>query len=92
MSNAKKTSTVEILTAKFNSVLSNMDSPLWNGHLPMPTSIAKKFLKSDSRRILCSINDHEAYPCAIMPNGDDHYFILVNKALVKKMKIQFGAV
>lgn len=89
MSNVKKTS-IEVLTAKFKSILSTMDSPLWNGHLPVPSVTAKKFIKANSKRILCSINNNEAYPCAIMPSGKDNYFILVNKALVKKLKIQFG--
>ena len=79
------------MEAKFKAILDKLDSPLWNAHVRIPTSTAKKFIKENAKRILCNINGIHEYPCAIMSNGGDYYFILVNKPLAKKLKIVFGS-
>jgi len=38
-------------------------------------------------RLLCKINDNEAFPCAVMPNGDDTGYIMLSKEKYKKLKL-----
>lgn len=67
-----------------------MESPLWNSHIPVPKAIAKKFKEAGIKRFTCKIDDFPPFSCAIMPNGNGSYFILMNKEKVKKWKLNFG--
>jgi hypothetical protein len=78
------------MEAKFKAILANFNSPLWSSHVRIPAAIAKKFLKADAKRVVCTINGEHEYQCGIMPNGDEYYFLLVNKPTVKKLKLNFG--
>lgn len=79
-----------IVEVKFKSTLSTMDSPLWHSHIPVPIKIAKKFKEAGIKRFRCTVNQFEPFSCAIMPNGNDSFFILIAKEKVKKWKMQFG--
>lgn len=67
-----------------------MDSPLWHSHIPVPSKIALKFKEAGIKRFTCTVDDYPSFSCAIMPNGNDSYFILMNKEKVKKWKLNFG--
>ena len=69
--------------------LEDMDSSLWGYHFRIPDEIAKKFSNGKDRRVVCTFNQQEKNHCAIMPSPDGA-FIMLNKALVKKLKIQVG--
>lgn len=61
--------------AKFTNAA---DQSSWH-FLEIGHEIVDKFgFEGNSRRVMCSINGAEAFPCALMPWGDV-YFIMVNK-------------
>lgn len=67
-----------------------MDSALWHSHIPVPEKIAKKFKEAGIKRFTCTLDDFPPFSCAIMPNGNASFFILMNKEKVKKWKLNFG--
>jgi hypothetical protein len=67
-----------------------MDSPLWNAHIPVHSKIALKYKKAGIKRFICIVDSFPSFSCAIMPNGNDSYFILINKEKMKKWKLNFG--
>ena len=72
---------------KIKAVLGDMNSNLWGYHFRIPDEIANKFVEGKDRRVVCTFNHQEKNHCAIMPSPDGS-FIMLNKTLVKKLKIQ----
>jgi len=75
----------------FNSVLSKFnESPLWGLHLMVPIDIAKKLITKKDRRVICHINDEFTFHCALMPDGEGGFFIMLNKEFKKKSRLDIG--
>ncbi len=74
----------------FETTLENFNSSLWGHHIVIPIDIKEKFVIDKDRRVIIKINGSQEIPCAIMPNGDDYFFINVNKENRKKLKIKEG--
>lgn len=74
----------------FETTLENFNSNLWGHHIIIPIDIKEKFVIDKDRRVIIKINGSHEIPCAIMPNGDDYFFINVNKENRKKLKIKEG--
>jgi len=66
--------------------LKKFNSPLWGYHFPIPDQIASMYIDGNNRRVIAQINGQHKMQCALMP-GKEGYFILINKDLVDKMKI-----
>jgi len=66
--------------------LKKFNSPLWGYHFPIPDQIANKYIEGNNRRVLCTIDGLHKMQCALMP-GKEGYFILMNKNLVDKLKL-----
>ncbi len=67
------------------------DSNLWGYYLPVPLDIAFGFKEAKIKRLICHIPQlNHQMPCAIMPRGEDRYFIMFNKETVKKFKLFEG--
>jgi hypothetical protein len=49
---------------------------------------ADKFIDGNDRRIVCILNKTETFQAALMPDGKGDFFILVNKKLRDKLKVQ----
>ncbi len=75
----------------FKSNLLLMDSTLWGAYIPVPSEIAIMFKQNGISRFICNINHVLTTHSAIMPGGSDTYFILMNKANCKVLKLPFGA-
>ncbi|MBK7007594.1 MAG: YdeI/OmpD-associated family protein [Saprospiraceae bacterium] len=75
----------------FKSSLLLMDSTLWGAYIPVPSEIALMFKQKSISRFICEINHVLTTHSAIMPGGNDTYFILMNKANCKVLKLPFGA-
>ncbi|MFD2200809.1 YdeI/OmpD-associated family protein [Shivajiella indica] len=73
----------------FKSNLENFHSSLWQYHTPIPDEIAIEFIEGDNKRIICQLNDLPPYPAALMKTKD-YWFVLINKSLLEKLKIQEG--
>ena len=66
------------------------DNPLWGYHFPIEKSDISFLIHTPAnRRVLCTINGHHTYHAALMPNKGS-YFIMINKSLVKKLKLSKG--
>lgn len=67
------------------------DSLMWNYRFTVPNDIASQLIDKD-RRIIFRINGEE-FPnhAALMPNGSGGFYIMVNKELRKKHKIEEGS-
>ncbi len=74
---------------QFTTTLQKFDSNLWGYHLPVPSTIADKFIEGSDRRIICWINDEFRIQNALMPYSEG-YFLLLNKDLVKKLNLSIG--
>ena len=65
------------------------ESELWGYHIKVPAKLAAPFIEKN-RRILLQVNDLAAYSCALMPDGNGHYFININKERRKQLGLQLG--
>lgn len=72
------------------SYLQKVDGPVWHCYIPIPSDIAKPFIKKNKGRILCKLNEHPPFHGALMPKGDGTYFINLNKERRKKFGIEVG--
>jgi 2-methylaconitate cis-trans-isomerase PrpF len=78
------------LQRSFESTLLIMNSPLWGAYLPVPEEVATFYKEKSVTRFIAQINDRLTLHCAIMPGGNQTFFILMNKTNVKALKIEFG--
>lgn len=77
---------------EFNTTLKRKPSSLsWNYQIDIPITIANQLITKDSRRVICTINELEAFHAALMPNGEGDFFIMVNKKTRKKLKLEESA-
>ncbi len=75
---------------KFTAIIENFNTPLWTYHIKVPLAIADHFLDNGTRRVYCKLNGKREFQCAIMPAGDNVFFILVNKKLRERLKLTDG--
>ncbi|MBL4709868.1 MAG: DUF1905 domain-containing protein [Flavobacteriales bacterium] len=69
--------------------LEDQHSSLWGFHFRIPDEIANSFVKGKDRRVICTFNGAVKNHCAIM-SSQEGPFIMLNRALVKQLKIQIG--
>ncbi len=75
---------------KFKAVLTVATPESGWHYIPVAWKTGEKFPKSGStRRVMCTINGVETFPCALMPY-DGEFTIVVNKARRKKLGIAAG--
>lgn len=75
----------EVIQAQLNDKHSN----LWGLYFKIPESVAKKFSNGKDKRIIAKFNNQIEHHCAIMFSQEGP-FIMINKSLVKKIKIEIG--
>ena len=75
---------------KFKAVLTVATPESGWHYIPVPWKTGEKFPKSGTtRRVMCTINGTETFPCALMPY-DGEFTVVVNKARRKKLGIDAG--
>lgn len=75
-------------TAKsFTATLSRFDSNLWHFHVVVPQTKATPFINGNNKRVICTLNKTVTFQAALMPLGNGHFFINVNQATRKKLKL-----
>ncbi len=75
------------MSTHFKSTVSRfVDSPIWAYYIPVPSGKSKG-LVDDNRRVLCSIKGCEPIQLALMHDGKGGFFINLNKALMRKLKL-----
>lgn len=78
-------------TMKFKTTIEKFaHNPTWGHHFPVPTEYAEPFLQGEDRRILLKINDNPEIHCALMPGGDNTWFITATAELRKKLSLSLG--
>ncbi len=75
----------------FTAELENFNTALWGFHIVVPAPHATPFLDGKDRRVVCTLNGSLEFQCALMPKGDGHFFININKKNRDKLKLQLGS-
>ena len=75
---------------KFDAALGRF-SPEYAYHfIPVTKEIADSFkFEKGSRRVVCTLNGIETFPCALMPH-DGAFFLMVNKAVRTRLGLEAG--
>ncbi len=75
----------------FNSILEESTNRLWGCHFVVPMGVvASLFGMDESKRVVCVLNEKEAYQCALLPQGDGLFVITVNKKIQTKLGLKIG--
>ena len=74
----------------FVATLFKMSSTVWSIGFMVPNEVVAKYKGGGTKRVVCTLNETETYQCALMPNGNDEYFINVNAELQKKLGLKPG--
>lgn len=77
---------------KFTGIVKTFgeNSLMWETHIPIPDTIYNKMvLLAKDKRIICTLNNSITIHCAMIPKGTFHY-ILLNKELFKKLKLELN--
>ncbi len=77
-------------TARFSAQLEASTNKLWGAHFIVPGTIATRFLKDTTRRVVCSINGAPGFQCGILRGLKTKFVITVNATIRKKLKLEFG--
>lgn len=78
------------VSVKFRSVLTIAAPESGWHYIPVKWKVGEKFPKNGgTRRVICTINGVEAFPCALMPY-DGEFTIVVNKERRKKLGLAAG--
>ncbi len=74
----------------YKSILEKFEGNLWGFHIKVESSIAEKYIEKNDRRVLCSIDGANSFPCALMPHNSGKYFINLNKTIRTKHRLNIG--
>lgn len=76
---------------KFKTILENFNTRLWSYHVKVPANIAKQFQENGTKRVVCILNGDLQIQCAIMPAGDETFFINLNKKIRDTLQLRDGS-
>jgi hypothetical protein len=74
-------------TKLLKSTLQKFDGNLWYYYVEIPKKLAAPFILGNDRRVVCTLNQTVSFQAALMPLGNGHFFINVNQATRKKLKL-----
>ena len=76
---------------EFKSVLGRHPNSLSQSIFSVPDQVAQNLIEQrEDKRVICTINDQHTYHCALLPDGDGGFYIMVNKQIRKKVGIDYG--
>ncbi len=84
---AKNTEQIRTLHTRVEKLFSSV----WSYGASVPPEIADEFLYDNARRVVCTINGQVEIHCAIMPQGDGAWYILLNKDIRTKLDLEIGS-
>jgi hypothetical protein len=76
---------------QFTTTIHNFHSALWHFYIAVTAEQAAPFLAGNDRRVVCTLNGSLEFQCALMPKGDGHFFININKKIREQLKLQEGS-
>ncbi|MCB0628620.1 MAG: DUF1905 domain-containing protein [Saprospiraceae bacterium] len=72
---------------QFTAILADFNNNLWGYYLPVPIELAVQLLsRQEDRRVVCTLNGKKEFQCALLPNGEAGYYLLVNKKIRQELK------
>lgn len=74
---------------RFEAFVEIFEHNVWGHHLMVPEEICQSLTQDGQRRMRCSVNNCEEFPCALMPIRGEG-FILLNQSLRKSLGIREG--
>jgi bifunctional DNA-binding transcriptional regulator/antitoxin component of YhaV-PrlF toxin-antitoxin module len=74
----------------FSSKLIRLDSQVWYVAIKVPNKIGDAFKKAEHKRMIATYNKTHDAPCAFMPATEKGYWLMINKEIRKKFKIEAG--
>lgn len=74
----------------FTAKIISLESSVWSLGVEIPLEISTAFIKENGKRCICSFNNSFRSHVALMPRGDNRYFININKELQKKLHASEG--
>lgn len=78
---------------EMHSILTSLSSPgseLWSNVLPVPNSVAEQLIEGKDRRIICHIEGIRPFHCALLPDGNGSWYVLLNNRRKKELGLTEG--
>lgn len=66
------------------------ESNVYGLHFMVPRDIAEKYISKKDKRVICELDGLHTHHCALMPDGNGEFYIMINKALKKKLGFVLG--
>ncbi len=77
-------------TFKIWTKLTSIHSDLWSNILPVTNSVAEQLIEGKDRRIICRIEGIRPFHCALLPDGNGSWYILLNNKRKKELGLMEG--
>ena len=75
---------------KYKTEIAKFDDGLYMLHIKVPEKIFKKLASDGKKRVICQIDDNEAFHGGFMPDGKGNHYIMLSKPKLKKYKLHLG--
>jgi len=75
----------------FKSILQKTNSKVYGFAIPVPAKIGNAFKKGEIARLVVTYNHSEIANCAFMPGMGDGYWLVINKKIRTKLKLDVGS-
>jgi len=77
-------------TFKIITQLKAMNSDLWSNTLPVSSYVSHQLIEGKDRRIICHIKGIKPFHCALLPDGNGSWYILLNNKRKKDLGLTEG--
>lgn len=75
----------------FDSTIDRFNNNLYDLYFSVPEEIWEYFIKErDTRRVICKFNETVIKHCALQPDGNGQYYLLLNKDDQKQLKVSYN--
>ena len=74
----------------FKTTIGELTHNVYYEHIHVPKDIHDKLVGDGNRRVLCSVDEHDAFHAGLMPDGKGDFFIIMNKARMKAFRLRVG--
>ena len=78
------------MVKKFKGIIESLKSTVWGHAVLVDPKVQAYFKKKEITRFIATVNDSDPFHCAFIPNGKGSAYILLNKELRKKHRLQEG--
>jgi len=75
----------------FSAVLQKMNSSVYGFAIPVPKKVGDGYKKADIKRLVVTYNGKEKANCAFMPGMEKGYWLVINKQIRTKLKLDIGS-